>query len=66
MDIRHEERVKQLIAEGLSPAEARREARAERQEIRRDKDERRKNSRLTQANVRIGVSIFRIFGRLFK
>jgi hypothetical protein len=66
IDHEHEERVAQLIAEGLTARQARQEARAERREHYRVIDESRKNARQTQATIRTGLSAVRLITRLFK
>lgn len=63
MNSNHEQRVRELIAEGLTPAEARREARAERTEQQRLDQFGNRNS---QSNVRIGLSFARLLTRIFK
>ena len=59
----HEERVRELINGGLTPAQARREARAEREEL-RSLD--RNQTRDARANARLGISFFRLLARMFK
>lgn len=56
-------RIEELMAEGLTRVEALREARAERAELARSQQFEKRNS---QANTRIGLSIFRLIASILK